>query len=329
VSLSHQPFRSIDGIEFEPLDTLNGEFLVDRQSLYETRYFQEQLGVFAQWPLSTTQRVEVSGNYSLYTGRQDRRDFYYQPFTFQLIGRDRIKLASIPGFRIGQVEAAFVGDNSSFGMAAPLHGQRYRFAVGQYFDAFNFTSITADYRRYQFVRPVSIAFRVTHFGRYGGNSDDLFPQYLGFPWYVRGLNTNKGQEIFLASGRNFSELTGSKILVSGLELRLPFTGPEQLALVKSRGLFSDLNLFLDAGMAWTRNDQLSGPIYTLDRNGEPLINPETGQPFVAFPQAKPVFTAGASMRINLFGALIVEPYYAFPLVKGTRGVFGLNLLPGW
>jgi hypothetical protein len=55
-----------------------------------------------------------------------------------------------------------------------------------------------------------------HFGRYGGNSDDLFPQYLGFPWYVRGLNTNKRQELFLASGRNFSELTGSKILVSGL-----------------------------------------------------------------------------------------------------------------
>jgi hypothetical protein len=50
---------------------------------------------------------------------------------------------------------------------------------------------------------------------------------------------------------------------------------------------------------------------------------------VAYLEAKPVFTAGASLRINLFGALIVEPYYAFPLVKGTRGVFGLNLLPGW
>ena len=110
---------------------------------------------------------------------------------------------------------------------------------------------------------------------------------------------------------------------------MPFTGPEQLALVKSRVLFSDLNFFVDGGIAWTQNEQLSGPIYTLDRNGEPLINPETGDPFIAFPEVRPVFTAGASLRVNLFGALVVEPYYAFPLVEGTRGVFGINLLPGW
>ncbi|MEZ4985091.1 MAG: hypothetical protein R2795_08670 [Saprospiraceae bacterium] len=329
VSLSHQPFRSFNGLEFEQLDTLDGQFLVDRQSLYETRYFQEQLGVFGQLPISTTMRVELNASYSLYAGRLDRRDYYYQPFTFILVGQDRLKLESLPGFNIGQLEAAWVGDNSNFGMTSPLSGQRYRLAVGQYFDAFNFTSITADYRKYQFMRPVTLAFRVTHFGRYGGNSEDLFPQFLGYPWYVRGLNTNDGQELFLASGRDFEELTGSKILVSGLEFRLPFLGPEQLALIKSRTLFADLNLFLDGGIAWTRNEQLSGPIYTLDQFGEPLINPATGDPFIAWPEARPVFSTGVSMRINLFGALILEPYYAFPLVKNTRAVFGLNLIPGW
>ena len=333
VSLSHQPFRSFAGTEFELRDTLDlggGNLaLVDRQSLFEQRIFQEQLGVFGQLPLSTTTRVELNANYSLYSGRIDQRDFFYRPNTFFLVGQDRNKIDDIPGFQIGQVEAAFVGDNSSFGMTAPLNGQRYRFALGRYFDEFNFTSVTADYRRYEFLRPVSLAFRATHFGRYGGNSDDLFPQYLGFPWFVRGLNTAQGQEIFLASGRDFDELLGSKIFVSSFEVRLPFTGPEQLALIKSRALFSDFNLFIDGGLAWTQNDQLSGPIFTLDRNGEPLINPETGEPFVAFPQAKPVFTAGASLRVNLFGALVVEPFYAFPLVKGTKGVFGLNLIPGW
>lgn len=333
VSLSHQPFRSFNGSEIELRDTLDigdGNLaLVDRQSLFETRIFQEQLGVFAQLPLSTTTRVEVSANYSLYSGRVDRRDFFYQPNTFFLVGQDRNKIDDVPGFQIGQFEAALVGDNSSFGMAAPLNGQRYRVALGRYIDEFNFTSATVDYRRYQFMRPVSLAFRATHFGRYGGNSEDLFPQYLGFPWFVRGLNSQQGQEIFLASGRDFDELTGSKILVSSFEVRIPFTGPEQLALVKSRALFSDLNFFVDGGIAWTRNEQLSGPIFTLDRDGEPLINPETGEPFVAFPEVKPIFTAGASLRVNLFGALVVEPYYAFPLVKGTRGVFGLNLIPGW
>ncbi|MEO0724069.1 MAG: hypothetical protein AAFZ63_05985 [Bacteroidota bacterium] len=332
VSLSHTPFRSFAGSEFEARDTLDlggQQALVDRQSLFEQRIFQEQLGVFAQLPLSTTTRIEASANYSLYSGRVDQRDFFYQPNTFFLVGQDRNKIADLASFRIGQIEAAFVGDNSSFGLTAPLNGQRYRFAVGRYFDEFNFTSVTADYRRYEYLQPVTLAFRATHFGRYGGNSDDLFPQYLGFPWFVRGLNTEQGQEIFLGSGRDFDELTGSKILVSSFEVRLPFSGPRQLALVKSKALFSDLNFFVDGGIAWTRNEQLSGDIFTLDRNGEPLINPETGDPFVAFPQVQPIFTAGASLRINLFGALVVEPYYAFPLVEGTRGVFGINLLPGW
>ena len=179
----------------------------------------------------------------------------------------------MPGFNIGRAELAFVGDNSSFGMTAPLNGRRFRFAVERYFDEFNFTGVTADYRTYKFLRPVSLAVRATHYGRYGGNSDDLFPQFLGYPWFIRGLN-NTGQEVFLASGRDIEEILGSKIVVGSAEIRLPFTGPEQLALIKSGFLLSDLNLFVDGGVAWTRNEQLSGPIYTLDSNGEPLINPE-------------------------------------------------------
>jgi len=37
------------------------------------------------------------------------------------------------------------------------------------------------------------------------------------------------------------------------------------------------------------------------------------------------------LRINLFGALILEPYLAFPFhTRGIQeGVWGLNFLPGW
>jgi hypothetical protein len=41
-----------------------------------------------------------------------------------------------------------------------------------------------------------------------------------------------------------------------------------------------------------------------------------------------VASTGASLRVNLFGAIIIEPYYAFPLLKGSKGAFGLNLVPG-
>ena len=45
----------------------------------------------------------------------------------------------------------------------------------------------------------------------------------------------------------------------------------------------------------------------------------------------PVFSTGVSLRINLLGYLIIEPYYAFPLQNGgfKNGSFGLNFTPGW
>jgi len=45
----------------------------------------------------------------------------------------------------------------------------------------------------------------------------------------------------------------------------------------------------------------------------------------------PLFSTGASVRINLLGYLILEPYCAFPLQNGgfRNPVFGLNFVPGW
>ncbi|MGM0475422.1 MAG: hypothetical protein ACQERV_14865, partial [Bacteroidota bacterium] len=46
----------------------------------------------------------------------------------------------------------------------------------------------------------------------------------------------------------------------------------------------------------------------------------------------PVFSVGASIRINLFGALILEPYYAFPLQRENIGYGQLGLFisgGGW
>ncbi len=44
-----------------------------------------------------------------------------------------------------------------------------------------------------------------------------------------------------------------------------------------------------------------------------------------------ITSAGISTRINLFGQLIIEPYYAFPLqLEGNdKGIFGINFTPGW
>jgi outer membrane protein assembly factor BamA len=113
---------------------------------------------------------------------------------------------------------------------------------------------------------------------------------------------------------SFDMLQGTRLLLGGLELKVPFTGPKRLALIPSGFLFTELNWFLDAGMAW--ND---GSAITLDKD-----KMNSNYRF-------PIFTTGPSVRINLFGALIIEPYYAIPFTLRDRwpGVWGLSFWPGW
>ena len=204
-----------------------------------------------------------------------------------------------------------MSDNSSFGLTAPLRGHRYRLGVECYGGEFNFTGLTADFRVYKYLKPVTLAFRGMHYGRYGEGGKELFPLYVGSPWYVRGYNTSAAQQIIVENGITFDQLLGTKLLVSNFEVRIPFTGPERLSLLKSNFLLTDLNFFVDGGVAFNDFEQFGN-------SDDPT-----------FIQAEPVFSAGASVRVNLFGAMILEPYYAFPLQKNTRGVFGLNIIPGW
>jgi Tol biopolymer transport system component len=313
--ISHIPYRSIQvaGRFIDSLiidDTNYG--LYDHWVLDITRLFEDKAAIFAQYPFSTTMRVEAGASFANYSYRVDRIDNYYNAFgglVYQ--DRNKVDLPSGLAFRLGTVEAAIVGDNSFFGLTAPLQGQRFRLGVEQYFGEFNFLAPTADYRIYRFFKPIGLAFRALHYGRYGGNSERLFPLYLGSPWYVRGYNSNIAQEILLQNGRSIDELLGSKMFVSNFEVRIPFSGPERLALIKSSFFFTDLNFFVDGGVAWFDFDQFND---SQDSK---------------YWQARPVFSTGASLRINLFGAMILEPFYAFPIMKETKGVFGLNIVPGW
>ena len=314
-ALSHTPFRSIQG-GYLGVDTLffgdDAFRLADRYLFDVTRIFEDKATLFAQYPFSTTLRLEAGASFSRYSFRVDRLDNYYDAFG-NLIAQDRQKLDNAPpAFNLGNVQLALVADNANFGLTAPLSGHRYRFGVEQYFGEFNYTAATADYRIYRYYKPFGLAFRALHYGRYGGNSEGLFPLYAGSPWYLRGLNSAAAQDIFVQNGRSFDDLLGSKLLVTNFEVRIPFSGPEQLALVKSKFLFSDLNFFVDGGVAFNTFNEL----FEDSRD-------------IRYQRAKPIFTAGASVRVNLFGALVLEPYYAVPLVKETKGVFGLNIIPGW
>jgi hypothetical protein len=301
----------------DTMGTDQGPVAVDNLQLLVQRTFEDQFAFFAYYPFSTTRRLELTTSLAFYYFRIDAiNNYYIGPYK---VGESRERLEAPSGFNLQRVNLAYVGDNSYFGMASPIRGQRYRLGAEKFFGRVDMVSVTADYRRYEFLRPFTLAFRAVHYGRYGREPEnDLFyPLYLGYPGFVRGYDygsLTRMDETFFDEF-TFDQLLGSKVMMGGLEVRLPFTGPERLAIIPSNLFFTELTWFLDAGVAWSSGQQI-----TLDPNQ-------------AFDEGKrfPVFSTGPSLRVNLFGALILEPFYAFPFHTNgiKRGVLGLNFLPGW
>ena len=218
-----------------------------------------------------------------------------------------------------EISLAYVGDDSNFGLTAPMKGYRFRLELQQTFGRINMTSALVDARKYFYVKPVTFAFKAYHYSRLGKDaSNDLMPPlYLGYESLIRGYT----YKAILNSGSEgiFNNLQGSKMVLSNFEIRFPYTGPERLAFIKSNFLFTDLNLFVDAGVTWGEFrafDNTTGSYLDVKRK---LVDSQI------------ITSMGISTRINVFGQLIIEPYYAFPLqLNGdTRGVFGVNFTPGW
>ena len=89
--------------------------------------------------------------------------------------------------------------------------------------------------------------------------------------------------------------------------------------------------YYTAGVAWGTAEKIEiedtgnavSPRVNFDANGNQ-------QPTTVYSRV-PALSAGISLRVNLFGAIILEPYYAIPFNRTDikTGVFGLNFTPGW
>ena len=281
---------------------------------YYYRTFEDQVAIFGYLPLSQTRRFEAGTSLSRYYYRIDRFNYYYDLYGYPL-GVTREKEDAPGGFTLLKNDIAYVTDNSIFGLTSPVRGQRSRIAIEKYTGAVNMFTGLVDYRRYFQIRPVTIAFRGYHYGRYGisGESRLMYPLFIGYPWLIRGFETGTFTQQGVAQGLSINQLTGDKMAIANLEFRLPLTGPERFALIKFRYLPTELSLFMDGGMAW-------------DSDNHPVFKWKPSNPM----QRVPLFTAGVSLRINVLGYLILEPYYAFPLqIEPVKGVFGVNFVPGW
>jgi len=220
---------------------------------------------------------------------------------------------------MAQVGLALVGDNSFGGFTSPIAGQRYRLEVTPTFGTLNYQTATADYRRYFFARPVTLAVRGLHYGRYGHDESDplLYPLYLGQGTLVRGYGYNSVVDecTRAAAGGSgcpvYSRLVGNRIAVAGAELRIPVLGTEQLGLVRSSFLPLEVSPFIDGGVAWSGGDS---PTLAFSRNATGRV---------------PVFSSGVSFRTSLGGFAVIEAYYAYPFQRNEGGHWGFQIAPGW
>lgn len=343
LGLSHIPIRTGSYNEYLQNVEIDGQtFSGIGTQLDIIRIFDKGLNAFAHYPFSTTLRLEggISGQHRGF--RADRITSTYLGGA-QLVAQERERLELGDELRFNNyftlqrgfgtsANVALVGDNSYFGLTSPLAGQRFRLSLERNFGFNDFYGALADYRRYFWLKPLSIAFRGMAYGRFEKEVNSIYPIWLGQMGFVRGYDYVFEQNPNNNPGNiDFRQMLGSKMGMFNAEVRLPFTGPKSLALISSKFFLSDLAIFFDSGIVFNEFDHLSdGQVFqVLDRNGNVVRDPVTNE--IQTENIKPALamSLGVSMRINVLGALIVEPYFAWPLQPGTRRQFGFNLIPGW
>lgn len=355
VGVSHIPFQFAD-YNFVPTTYQTNK--TTTIPAYEERYdiirvFQDQVNVFTSYPLSKSTRVEFGTGASHYYYRVDRYSTYYDTLGNYLdyqhnhisntaYNNDPYnQFGQLKSFMVYQLNTALVGDKSFFGVASPLSGYRYRLQAEYDLGTYHFFAPTIDLRKYWRLDPITIASRLYGYGRFG-NDQGLYPLYVGYPFLIRGYES---QTFYSTSsktptnGFTIDQLSGSRIAVFNLEARLPFTGPEKLSQIKSKFLFTELNVFFDAGLAWNKGDKIYfrkdppviGQTVQTDANGAPVLDANGNQQIVNQYGRVPAMSAGVSVRVNIFGFFVLEPYLAWPINRTdiSKPVFGLGFTPGW
>jgi Tol biopolymer transport system component len=293
-----------------------------RREFYRFRLFDTRLTGIAQYPFSHVQRVEFTGG--LRRLAEDVRVFEQRFQLFpggggQLISEDDRR---DPGssFNMFETSAALIYDSSLFGFTSPFAGQRYRFEVNPIFGQIQMVQATADYRRYLFFNPFTVAFRGLHFGRYGRDFARFRDMYLGYPWFVRGYAPGDVERTCRATNAPcpLDQLSGQRIGVLNAELRFPLIrqlvlGVAPIGFPPIEGFF-----FADAGAAWGQDQAGRRTTPVLARPGDQLAT------------ERPIFTSiGAGARVNVFGYLIVEVDYVNPLDRDRGWHWQFNFQPGF
>jgi Tol biopolymer transport system component len=216
--------------------------------------------------------------------------------------------------------AAYVSDNTLFGLTGPIYGRRMRFEVGPTLGGANWMHYSADYRRYDpiFFNFLTFATRVAA-DISAGDDEMEFPKYIGRPYFVRGYDREVsssrscGTLASNPSACSALQLLGSRVAFANAELRFPllrsaYFGLLPFAFPPVEGLF-----FFDVGAAWRGGRQCSPEQYQANSAGcgqkLHLTRPDN---YDYTTQRYFLSSHGFGIRVNLFNIAIVRWDYAIP-----------------
>jgi hypothetical protein len=232
--------------------------LVTRETA-NLRYTHQWAGVTAHYHINGARRVELGAGVR-------RTGYQWQTITRVIdaiqrktVSRTLEEATAGRPVHVAEGEVAFVHDTAVSGPTSPVLGQRLRLELAPALGGLVFADVRADARRYFMpVRPLTIAVRMQHVGRYGPDAGDarLTPLVMGLQTLVRGYDLRN----FAADecGRTatecspLDELRGSRLALLNVELRAPLRG------LLTGNLFYgnppiELIAFADAGFLWTRH----------------------------------------------------------------------------
>lgn len=258
---------------------------------------QVSRGVFAlaEYPLSQAKRFEFAAGAQHLSFSQEHRISTYDVNSGNLLNRSQSKTSVGEPLTLVEGRVALVHDTSYFGATSPIFGRRYRLEAGQSLGTLRFSSMLADVRQYLMpVRPVTVAIRAVHYGRYGRDAESpvLVPLSIGYPELVHGygfgsFSATECRPDDTASRSTLcaplDNLVGSRVGVVNAEIRVPVPGVFRGEIDYGR-VPVDLVAFFDAGVAWSRGTSpaLAGGTRVLSRS------------------------VGGAVRVNVFGLFAVE-----------------------
>lgn len=294
------------------VDEADGEFTRERDRLLWTN---RHVGMFAAYPFNRSQRIEFSAGIRHLDLKRERLTEVFSTAARSMIEQEVTALPSEPAVAMAETGVALISDTAVFGATGPMLGQRYRLQTTANVGGLRYASVLADYRRYMMPwRPYTLAVRLLHSGRYGGDAGDfrLRDAYVGASTLVRGYSPGAVVRSECADGSAdcpaLNTLLGNRLVVAKLELRVPFWSTLSSSRhIRYGRLPVDAFLFADAGASW---------------GGEQRFGPGGSD-------GKVFRSTGAGVRANLLG-LVLEAAAVRPLdLRHAGWTFAVNLRPAF